>query len=1174
MAFSKNFVNELYKDTLDVSEAAAEEFISSVSNGQIEKIMFVIKRDGTKEKYNVKKIKKAVISAYQASNEEIPQNIWRRFNYYLKKFAVKTVSQNELKVEDIQDIVEYFLMKENHTVAKNYILYRERRKKIRDFVERKINWIENYKKSANTADATIDDNSNVSGKNIGIINAEIHKPDNIEISRGMIMGKLKELYPDFDAKNYVRDLMHHIIYKNDESSFAGSIAPYCVSVSMYEFMLHGLKNIGGQSAAPHNLDSYCGLFINFIFAVSGQFAGAVAVPEALLYFDYFARHSLGEKYYEKPDEFTLFGNELKELMKTSGKMIFNIDDINEIASSENGKYNNKAKNLAIKLAGSYKDGRLEDDSRTISSYISQKFQQIIYSINQPVAARGLQSAFVNFSYFDKPFYDNMFGKNTSFSFPDLSKPVWESFSWLQRYFCQWFNEERLKTVLTFPVESWALIYKNGKYADEDTARFVAAEFARGHSMFLYQSDTVDSLSSCCFSPDTKILWKSSVSGVHLTSFEDFCKLPYTDNKKNLKFFHNGYWINAKVIKTDNTNFYKVTTANKKVYYMTDNHINVTFDGEKPARELTTDDYLMFNTNPLEGIKEDDQNLTYAEGFVVGAFVGNGSFGSRYNDGIIYDTAFSENEKNYSKCMKMIEQASIDMGYPAKACLSTVYHHVYPVRASSRKLVQFIQKWTSWTEGTKANTKKLNLDCLLQSVEFRKGILAGWYDTDGGNSNRCYTTSESLKDSMEALITSLGMNSIIDCNDRSDEKGIIRGQEFTRNYPLWCVRWYSSNGKSSMKDVYKHKNNSIYFKVQSIEKVSLDVANSYCLECKDETNPYFTLPSGLITHNCRLKNKITTHEFNFTNGNMGVETGSKSVITLNLSRITQDYCKTDEAPSFKEDRESWYKGFCHYLNKILSRVYKYHTAYNERLWDMYDANLLTIYKAGFISLNKQYMTIGLNGLNQAAEFLGIRCNDNPVYSEFCRTVFSDIKNQNTKHNGTEFGHKLTFNTEQIPAESLAVKNYNWDKKDGYWVPDNINLYASYIFEPYDESTSVLEKLRMHGNDYIGDYLDGGAAAHINLKEHPTEEQYWKLMNYSAQVGCQYWTVNVPNRECKCGYIAKHQFTKCPKCGATDGFTDYSRIIGYLTPIKNWSKGRQIEEKKRIYASLSEEDAKEK
>ena len=822
MAFSKNFVNELYKDTLDVSEAAAEEFISSVSNGQIEKIMFVIKRDGTKEKYNVKKIKKAVISAYQASNEEIPQNIWRRFNYYLKKFAVKTVSQNELKVEDIQDIVEYFLMKENHTVAKNYILYRERRKKIRDFVERKINWIENYKKSANTADATIDDNSNVSGKNIGIINAEIHKPDNIEISRGMIMGKLKELYPDFDAKNYVRDLMHHIIYKNDESSFAGSIAPYCVSVSMYEFMLHGLKNIGGQSAAPHNLDSYCGLFINFIFAVSGQFAGAVAVPEALLYFDYFARHSLGEKYYEKPDEFTLFGNELKELMKTSGKMIFNIDDINEIASSENGKYNNKAKNLAIKLAGSYKDGRLEDDSRTISSYISQKFQQIIYSINQPVAARGLQSAFVNFSYFDKPFYDNMFGKNTSFSFPDLSKPVWESFSWLQRYFCQWFNEERLKTVLTFPVESWALIYKNGKYADEDTARFVAAEFARGHSMFLYQSDTVDSLSSCC----------------------------------------------------------------------------------------------------------------------------------------------------------------------------------------------------------------------------------------------------------------------------------------------------------------------------------------------------------------RLKNKITTHEFNFTNGNMGVETGSKSVITLNLSRITQDYCKTDEAPSFKEDRESWYKGFCHYLNKILSRVYKYHTAYNERLWDMYDANLLTIYKAGFISLNKQYMTIGLNGLNQAAEFLGIRCNDNPVYSEFCRTVFSDIKNQNTKHNGTEFGHKLTFNTEQIPAESLAVKNYNWDKKDGYWVPDNINLYASYIFEPYDESTSVLEKLRMHGNDYIGDYLDGGAAAHINLKEHPTEEQYWKLMNYSAQVGCQYWTVNVPNRECKCGYIAKHQFTKCPKCGATDGFTDYSRIIGYLTPIKNWSKGRQIEEKKRIYASLSEEDAKEK
>lgn len=118
-----------------------------------------------------------------------------------------------------------------------------------------------------------------------------------------------------------------------------------------------------------------------------------------------------------------------------------------------------------------------------------------------------------------------------------------------------------------------------------------------------------------------------------------------------------------------------------------------------------------------------------------------------------------------------------------------------------------------------------------------------------------------------------------------------------------------------------------------------------------------------------------------------------------------------------------------MNEILERIYKYHTAYNELLWDMYDAGLLPVYKSGFISLDKQYLTIGINGLNQAAEFLGMTCNDNKAYSEFCQTVFSCIKDANNAHKGKFNGHQLTFNTECVPAESLAVKNYNWDKQDG-------------------------------------------------------------------------------------------------------------------------------------------------
>lgn len=275
-----------------------------------------------------------------------------------------------------------------------------------------------------------------------------------------------------------------------------------------------------------------------------------------------------------------------------------------------------------------------------------------------------------------------------------------------------------------------------------------------------------------------------------------------------------------------------------------------------------------------------------------------------------------------------------------------------------------------------------------------------------------------------------------------------------------------------------------------------------------------------------------------------------MITLNLNRIIQDWCHLQFSNNqyalnklYEPENESSNDiTFIEYLGKILDRIYKYHIAYNELLWDMYDAGLLPVYKAGFISLDKQYLTIGINGLNQAAEFLGIKCNDNEKYKEFCSEIFQVIKLSNSKAGGKYFGHKVTFNTECVPAESLAIKNYNWDKADGYDVPNDTNLYASYIFKPNDLSLSVLDKLKLHGNDYIGDYLDGGSAAHINLDHHLDKEQYWKLLNYAAEVGCQYFTFNIPNCECEnCGYIAKQPFTECPKCGSTN-VSLWDRIIG--------------------------------
>ena len=315
--------------------------------------------------------------------------------------------------------------------------------------------------------------------------------------------------------------------------------------------------------------------------------------------------------------------------------------------------------------------------------------------------------------------------------------------------------------------------------------------------------------------------------------------------------------------------------------------------------------------------------------------------------------------------------------------------------------------------------------------------------------------------------------------------------------------------------------------------------------------------------CRLKNKVQTKEFNFTNGNMGIQTGSKSVITLNLNRIVQDWAR-----NFEETPKQLDETFVEHISEILGRVYKYHIAYNELLWDMYDSNLLPVYKAGFINLDKQYLTIGINGLNQAAEFLGIECNNNEDYKQFCQFIFGTIKDLNTKNNGKYFGHTVTLNTECVPAESLAIKNYNWDKEDGYWVPEDTNLYASYIFKPNDKTVSVLEKLVLHGKDYIGDYLDGGSACHINIDHHFSKEQYDKLLHFAAEVGCQYFTFNCVNSECEdCGYISKEPFDVCPKCGSSK-VSNYDRIIGYLTKINNWSAGRQIEQKTRVYSGSVE------
>ena len=351
------------------------------------------------------------------------------------------------------------------------------------------------------------------------------------------------------------------------------------------------------------------------------------------------------------------------------------------------------------------------------------------------------------------------------------------------------------------------------------------------------------------------------------------------------------------------------------------------------------------------------------------------------------------------------------------------------------------------------------------------------------------------------------------------------------------------------------NNKEYLDKEYKELTAEEWAKGGSFFCYNSDNP------SSLASCCRVLNEMSDNTFSSTTGMTGVMTGSCNVITLNINRIVQDCNKAyglkrnggwEENTSFLKD----------YLVDILQRIYKYHIAFKTMLYELEDKGMLAASNGGYIYINKLYSTIGIIGYCEAAQFLGIEISNNDQYKKFLQLILGTIKEQNKLHSIKDNKRPFLFNTEAIPGEGLGVKFYNWDKEDNYIVPNNQNLYNCYFYNPWSESISILDKIKLHGKD-INSYTDGGQACHLNLDTHLSKEQYLKLLDVSKDNGCNYFTFNIPISECEeCKHIVNAPIKECPICYSKN-ISYYTRIIGYLTKVNNWSNERQLEFKQRKY-----------
>lgn len=664
----------------------------------------------------------------------------------------------------------------------------------------------------------------------------------------------------------------------------------------------------------------------------------------------------------------------------------------------------------------------------------------------------------------------------------------------------------------------------------------------------------DIRSMCCFDGSQKVLVRRTKNGVEEVSFSELWDRRYTSKDVNYQVFHNGNFLRGKLVQLPGKALYKVTTVNKKELLVTEDHINPTDRGDVATIDLSTDDYLLFSTRASQTFPEVDNGLTYEDGFLIGMYLGDGSMGrGGENNDVEYTVHLSLNEEKYNSNLHIIEKAVSHIDVDANVGLGKPYHNTYPTRINSKRVAGFIREYV---DGEYAQDKRLNLNLLMQSEEFRWGIIDGYYATDGGNSNRIYTTSLGLVEDMEALFTSLGIATTIDVSDRTDEPVIIREKEYTRNFPLYCIRWYSSSNKRNYVNLFKTKNNSVYFKIASIEKLDILPEYVYCFEMEDQEEPYFTLPNGIITHNCRLS--LDKRELRKRGGGLfGSDefTGSIGVVTINLPQLAYLAKSTVLVSKSREEV------FLDNISDVMELAKESLEIKRSKLNEWFDAGVYPYTKRYLtMKFKNHFNTIGLVGMNEAClNLIGkdLTTKEGHKLAENVLNFMRDKLLQFQQETGN------LYNLEATPAESTSYRLAMHDKKnfpDIITSGEDVPYYTNSSQLPVGYTENLIDALDMQEPLQIK--YTGGTVFHVMLGEKIND---WKSCRNLVKMICNnykipYISISPVYSICTDhGYLSGEQIV-CPTCGKDTEV--YARIVGYYRAVKNWNKGKREEKKSRV------------